>query len=103
MTNGFLCVRIIKRQSEKEYLAELCSGSTADSDSVCLGSNPYSPAKEKQTIIRWSVFFLLAAEPAASNTVLRSLRRMGSITPPVDRQARLSGAGREYPRHRRVS
>ena len=48
MTNGFLCVRIIKRQSEKEYLAELCSGSTADSDSVCLGSNPSSAAKENR-------------------------------------------------------
>ena len=24
---------------------ELCNGSTADSDSVCWGSNPYSPAK----------------------------------------------------------
>ena len=33
-----------------EYIAfnkgELCNGSTADSDSVCWGSNPYSPAKK---------------------------------------------------------
>ena len=39
------------------YTGELCNGSTTDSDSVCWGSNPYSPAKRKQTIIRWSVFF----------------------------------------------
>ena len=29
-------------------IAELCNGSTADSDSVCWGSNPYSAAKEKR-------------------------------------------------------
>ena len=28
-------------------IAELCKGSTADSDSVCLGSNPSSAAKKK--------------------------------------------------------
>ena len=27
-------------------IAELCKGSTADSDSVCLGSNPSSAAKK---------------------------------------------------------
>ena len=26
--------------NNKEFIAELCKGSTADSDSVCLGSNP---------------------------------------------------------------
>ena len=31
-----------------ENIAELCNGSTADSDSVCWGSNPYSAAKEKR-------------------------------------------------------
>ena len=31
-----------------ERIAELCNGSTADSDSVCWGSNPYSAAKEKR-------------------------------------------------------
>ena len=29
-------------------LAELCNGSTTDSDSVCWGSNPYSAAKSKR-------------------------------------------------------
>ena len=31
----------------KRSLAELCNGSTTDSDSVCWGSNPYSAAKNK--------------------------------------------------------
>ena len=29
----------------KRSVAEWCNGSTTDSDSVCWGSNPYSPAK----------------------------------------------------------
>ena len=29
-------------------VAELCNGSTADSDSVCLGSNPSSATKRKK-------------------------------------------------------
>ena len=31
----------------KKDIAELCKGSTTDSDSVCLGSNPSSAAKAK--------------------------------------------------------
>ena len=39
-------------------IAELCNGSTADSDSVCWGSNPYSAANERATqkggfFVRW--------------------------------------------------
>ncbi len=30
-----------------QVVAELCNGSTADSDSVCLGSNPSSAGKKK--------------------------------------------------------
>ena len=37
-------------------LAELCKGSTADSDSVCLGSNPSSAAKIRNRPL-WSVFY----------------------------------------------
>ena len=36
-------------------IAELCKGSTADSDSVCLGSNPSSAAKRRNRPL-WSVF-----------------------------------------------
>ena len=30
-------------------VAELCNGSTADSDSVCLGSNPRSATKKSES------------------------------------------------------
>ena len=46
LTNRFFCVTIVKRKSE----AELCNGSTADSDSVRLGSNPGSAAKKSKPI-----------------------------------------------------
>ena len=36
-----LCIRHTIRD-----IAELCNGSTTDSDSVCWGSNPYSAAKQ---------------------------------------------------------
>ena len=52
LTNHFLCDRILKRKRAHQYLAELCSGSTADSDSVCLGSNPSSAAKRRKTPLR---------------------------------------------------
>ena len=40
------CVRIAKVVGRpQKNVAELCKGSTADSDSVCLGSNPSSAAK----------------------------------------------------------
>ena len=35
----------------KRSVAEWCNGSTTDSDSVCWGSNPYSAAKNKTTVI----------------------------------------------------
>ena len=31
-----------------QFIGELCNGSTTDSDSVCEGSNPSSPAKTKK-------------------------------------------------------
>ena len=37
------------------YIAGLCKGSTADSDSVCLGSNP-SPAARKSDLFRQVAF-----------------------------------------------
>ena len=42
LTNQIICGRIYTVKS----IGELCNGSTADSDSVCWGSNPYSPAKK---------------------------------------------------------
>ena len=36
--------------SGTENIAVLCKGSTADSDSVCLGSNPSTAAKKRQVL-----------------------------------------------------
>ena len=41
-----------------QNFGELCNGSTTDSDSVCWGSNPYSPAKKKALTL-WLVFSFL--------------------------------------------
>ena len=40
----------------QKNVAELCNGSTYDSDSYCLGSNPSSAAKKKSPVFRG--FFL---------------------------------------------
>ncbi len=40
--------------------AELCKGSTADSDSVCLGSNPSSATKKPLTALAVGGFFARA-------------------------------------------
>ena len=42
-----------------QYIAGLCKGSTADSDSVCLGSNPSSAAKNRQGSTESCRFYLL--------------------------------------------
>ena len=50
-----------------KQIAELCNGSTADSDSVCWGSNPYSAAKKTGTTRVVPVFLpkgIRTTEPA---------------------------------------
>ena len=42
----------------KSNIGELCNGSTADSDSVCLGSNPCSPANNKRDTLVVSLLLL---------------------------------------------
>ena len=45
---------------ERTNIAGLCKGSTADSDSVCEGSNPSPAAKApKPLVIRVSEFFFI--------------------------------------------
>ena len=42
----------MKKLSEtKKDIAELCKGSTTDSDSVCLGSNPSSAAIKETSFV----------------------------------------------------
>ena len=43
---------------EQLHNAELCNGSTADSDSVCEGSNPSSAATENRLFFEKTVFLL---------------------------------------------
>ena len=44
----------------KVNIGELCNGSTTDSDSVCWGSNPYSPAKIKALTFMVGAFILVS-------------------------------------------
>ena len=74
-----------------EYIAfnkgELCNGSTADSDSVCWGSNPYSPAKEKRPphgglfsfLWLWNRLPNPSAEPLARHGVRISHPKVGVL------------------------
>ena len=45
------------------FVAELCKGSTSDSDSLCLGSNPSSAAKKRLSLA--SAFFCKLSRFAA--------------------------------------
>ena len=55
LTNGFFSDIITNVPSgtriTKPNIADLCKGSTADSDSVCEGSNPSSAANKKGTFV----------------------------------------------------
>ena len=83
-------------------LAELCNGSTADSDSVRLGSNPGSAAKENRPSID-GLFSFFVCRTADSHTASCHRQELGSHTPTEVRQARLAGEGRGYLRYRRIS
>ena len=63
--------------SSVKNLAELCKGSTADSDSVCLGSNPSSAAKENRPSSDGLFFFPLAAEPRLLTQLSPFMARIG--------------------------
>ena len=43
-------------------IAELCKGSTTDSDSVCLGSNPSSAAKKPAQMSWFFIFYILKTQ-----------------------------------------
>ena len=77
LTNAFYCDTIYKRQTASTHLAELCKGSTADSDSVCLGSNPSSAAKEKRPSSDGRFFFPLAAKLSPEPSVLPIRAKLG--------------------------
>lgn len=47
-----------QNDSKTQQIAELCKGSTTDSDSVCEGSNPSSAATENRLFFEKTVFLL---------------------------------------------
>ncbi len=51
-TLGYFIVKSLKCPETSKYIAELCNGSTYDSDSYRLGSNPSSAAKNKEHAFR---------------------------------------------------
>ena len=55
-------------------LAKWCNGSTTDSGSVCLGSNPSLATKKKDSHLRVFLFFLLAKAAAAPRVVCATRR-----------------------------
>ena len=89
-----------KFNANNKSIAELCKGSTADSDSVCLGSNPSSAAKTKETPLR--CLFCFVANRRFEPSFLPIGQELGSHTPLEVRQARLSGAESGYLRHWRI-
>ena len=50
-----IIVKVFRRGHSQ--IAELCKGSTADSDSVCEGSNPSSAAKKACDWLQSQAFF----------------------------------------------
>lgn len=58
---GVITGRTAPRDSFIQKIAELCNGSTYDSDSYCLGSNPSSAAKKSPR--RFGGFFVPRGEP----------------------------------------
>ena len=87
LTKYFLCDKINNVQN---WIAELCKGSTADSDSVCWGSNPYSAAKENRPSSD-GLFSFFWQPNSRFEPQCRKAR--GSHTLTEDRQIRLLGAG----------
>ena len=69
---------------KKVYIAELCNGSTTESDSVCWGSNPYSAANEKASTFRLVLFLVIIQQGfeqggsvAEENSPVDCFRRRG--------------------------
>ena len=84
----------------KNQIGEWCNGNTADSDSVFWGSNPYSPAKEKQTTFVVCFSFLwqrnMRAEPQLAQRAGFAYPARRSASSLVRRRARVSSHC-EYP------
>ncbi len=67
----------------KRSLAELCNGSTTDSDSVCWGSNPYSAAKTKPRSSDCGFVFSTGFEQGWSKAELCGKKQSGGLFLPT--------------------
>ena len=85
----------------KNQIGEWCNGNTADSDSVFWGSNPYSPAKEKQTTFVVCFSFLWQrnrrAEPQLAQRAGFAFERQPSGSLLTSGKAKNLRALHEYP------
>ena len=67
------------QHSGQHNIAGLCNGSTADSDSVCEGSNPSPAATEKSETVRFRTSFFLFDPLSDPLTVLQLLSTDGVL------------------------
>ena len=51
-----IIIYVVSRETTN--IARLCKGSTTDSDSVCLGSNPSRAAIKSQSFLDWDLYYL---------------------------------------------
>ena len=72
---GKTCIIVFVRRNT----AGLCKGSTADSDSVCEGSNPSPAATEKSETVRFRTSFFLFDPLSDPLTVLQLLPTDGVL------------------------
>lgn len=63
--------------------AELCKGSTTDSDSVCEGSNPSSAATENRLFFEKTVFSCVQRIAPAADAKVSAFRAKVSIGNPL--------------------
>jgi hypothetical protein len=72
----------IKLRGINRFTGEWCNGSTTDSDSVCLGSNPGSPANKNNNLAENSEVHLprnLGWEDHGKTTMSQTLRKKTTV------------------------
>ena len=77
--SGKLCM-FLPVEDLKFNIAELCKGSTADSDSVCLGSNPSSAAIRRKTPLRCLFSFVCGTTTSGRRHTSRGCLRFSEVS-----------------------
>ena len=81
---------------------ELCNGSTADSDSVCWGSNPYSPARTKHRKRRCFFSFWQGNRGSRTTVLAAKPHCTGFAFEPQSASSSLVSGKAKNLRHRRI-